>query len=49
VRRLDPTVTTENELRDHEGRLLVPAGVTISPLERLPFTSRLLVFDGTDP
>jgi conjugal transfer pilus assembly protein TraW len=49
VRRLDPTVTTENELRDHNGRLLVPAGVTINPLERLPFASRLLVFDGTDP
>ncbi len=48
VRRLDPTVTTKNELRDHDGRLLVPAGVTINPLERLPFTSRLVVFDGTD-
>jgi conjugal transfer pilus assembly protein TraW len=49
VRRLDPTVTTENELRVHEGRLLAPAGVAINPLERLPFASRLLVFDGTDP
>jgi conjugal transfer pilus assembly protein TraW len=48
VRRLDPTVTTENELRDHDGRLIVPAGATINPLARLPFTSRLLVFDGTD-
>jgi conjugal transfer pilus assembly protein TraW len=48
VRRLDPTVTTEDELRDHNGRLLVPAGITINPLERLPFTSRLVVFDGMD-
>jgi conjugal transfer pilus assembly protein TraW len=48
VRRLDPTVTTKNELRDHGGRLIVPAGVTINPLERLHFASRLLVFDGTD-
>ncbi len=49
VRRLDPTVTTENELRDHDGRLLVPAGAKINPLASLPFASRLLVFDGTDP
>jgi conjugal transfer pilus assembly protein TraW len=48
VRRLDPTVTTENELRDHEGRLIVPAGATINPLEMLPFSSRLVVFDGAD-
>ena len=48
VRRLDPTVTTENELRDHNGRLIVPAGVAINPLEKLSFTSRLVVFDGTD-
>ncbi|NJO38528.1 MAG: hypothetical protein HC871_14120, partial [Rhizobiales bacterium] len=48
VRRLDPTVMTENELRDHDGRLIAPAGVTINPLERLSFTSRLVVFDGTD-
>jgi conjugal transfer pilus assembly protein TraW len=49
VRRLDPTVTTENELRDHEGRLLAPAGARINPLAALPFTSRILIFDGTDP
>jgi conjugal transfer pilus assembly protein TraW len=48
VRRLDPTVTTEDELRDHNGRLLVPAGITINPLERLPYTSRLEVFSGMD-
>ncbi len=48
VRKLDPTVTTKNELRDHDGRLIVSAGVMINPLERLPFTSRLVVFDGTD-
>ncbi len=49
VRRLDPTITTENDLRDHEGRLLTPAGSRINPLATLPFTSRLLIFDGTDP
>ncbi len=49
VRRLDPTVTTENDLRDHEGRVLAPAGTRINPLAALPFTSRLLIFDGTDP
>ena len=49
VRRLDPTVITENDLRDHEGRLLAPAGARINPLAALPFTSRILIFDGTDP
>ena len=49
VRRLDPTVTTENDLRDHEGRLLAPAGTKINPMAALPFTSRVLIFDGTDP
>ena len=48
VRRLDPTVITENDLRDHEGRLLAPSGTRINPLAALPFTSRLLIFDGTD-
>ena len=49
VRRLDPTVTTENDLRDHTGRMIAPAGTRIDPLAALPFTSRLLIFDGTDP
>ena len=48
VRRLDPTVITENDLRDHKGRLLAPSGTRINPLAALPFTSRLLIFDGTD-
>lgn len=48
VRYLDPTVTTDNDLRDHEGRLLAPAGTKINPLAALPFTSRLIIFDGTD-
>ena len=49
IRRLDPTVTTENDLRDHEGRMIAPAGTRINPLAALPFASRLLIFDGTDP
>ena len=49
VRRLDPTVTTENDLRDHEGRLLAPAGTRINPMAALPLTSRVLIFDGADP
>ncbi|MEZ5933199.1 MAG: TrbC family F-type conjugative pilus assembly protein [Alphaproteobacteria bacterium] len=49
VRQLDPTVSTENDLRDHEGRVIAPSGTRINPLTALPFTSRLLIFDGTDP
>ena len=47
-RGLEPLFTTENALRDHQGRLLAPAGARISPLAALPFTSRILIFDGTD-
>ncbi|MDH3661105.1 MAG: TrbC family F-type conjugative pilus assembly protein [Alphaproteobacteria bacterium] len=49
VRRLDPAVTTTNDLRDHEARMIAPVGTRINPLAALPFTSRLLIFDGTDP
>lgn len=29
--------------------MIAPAGTRINPLAALPFTSRLLIFDGTDP
>ncbi|MGI9505774.1 MAG: hypothetical protein ACR2RE_22270, partial [Geminicoccaceae bacterium] len=48
IRYVDPTIETENDLRDHEGRLLAPAGTRINPLAALPFTSRIVIFDGTD-
>lgn len=48
IRYFDPTIETENDLRDHEGRLIAPAGTKINPLAALPFTSRIIIFDGTD-
>jgi conjugal transfer pilus assembly protein TraW len=48
TRAVDPTVTAPRDLRSADGTLLVRAGETLNPLERLPFTQRLVVFDATD-
>jgi len=48
-RRLDPTVITTSDLRAANGNPLVPAGSRVNPLASLPFSGRILVFDGTDP
>lgn len=45
VRSIDPTVTLAVEMRDASGTLLVPAGTSVNPLERMPFTQRVVVFD----
>jgi conjugal transfer pilus assembly protein TraW len=48
-RVIDPTVTANADVRDHEGNLVVAAGTRTNPLDMLPFTQRLVVFDATDP
>jgi conjugal transfer pilus assembly protein TraW len=48
TRAIDPTITAQRELRTADGTLLVRAGETVNPLERLPFTQRLVVFDASD-
>lgn len=45
VRSIDPTVTSTVDMRDASGTLLVPAGTSVNPLERMPFTQRVVVFD----
>ena len=40
---------TSTDLRDHTGRLLLPARSELNPLEQLPLTARILVIDGQDP
>jgi conjugal transfer pilus assembly protein TraW len=49
TRTLDPTITAASDIRLPNGSLLVRAGDTVNPLDRLPFTARLVVFDATDP
>ncbi|WP_172600391.1 hypothetical protein [Sulfurivermis fontis] len=44
----DPSIAIPYDLRDHEGRLIHPAGTVINPLEWRPLTRRLLFFDADD-
>lgn len=46
-RLLDPTVQAKADIRHPDGRLLVRAGETLNPLERMVFSQRLVVFDAT--
>jgi conjugal transfer pilus assembly protein TraW len=48
TREIDPTITAPRDLHSADGTLLVRAGETLNPLDRLPFTLRLVVFDATD-
>ena len=48
TREIDPTITAPRDLRSADGTLLVRAGETLNPLDRLPFTQRLVVFDASD-
>ena len=48
TRWFDPSITVPYDLRDHEGRVIHPAGTTINPLEWRSLTRHLLFFDATD-
>jgi conjugal transfer pilus assembly protein TraW len=48
TREIDPTITAPREVRTADGTLLVRAGERVNPLDRLPFTQRLVVFDASD-
>jgi len=47
-RLIDPSITATGDIRLPDGTLLVRAGDSVNPLERLPFTQRLVVFDAAD-
>ena len=44
----DPTYTQPTAVYDHEGRVIVPAGAKVNPLEYMTMSSRMLFFDGRD-
>lgn len=48
TRWFDPSITVPYDLRDHEGRIIHPAGTTINPLEWRSLTRQILFFDATD-
>ena len=48
-RLIDPSVTAPRDVTAPDGTMVVRAGQHINPLDRLPFTQRLVVFDTTSP
>ena len=48
-RLIDPSVTAPRDVIAPDGTLIVRAGQRVNPLDRLPFTQRLVVFDATSP
>ena len=49
VRYIDPTVMLREDIRLPDGTPVAAAGTRVNPLEHLPFTQRLIVFDARDP
>lgn len=48
-RLIDPTVTYSKPVMTDDGRVVVPAGTKLNPLDLMPFTETLVFFDGRDP
>lgn len=48
TRRIDPSVTVVQDIKDAEGNILTPAGTEINPLDQMPFDIALVIFDGDD-
>lgn len=46
---VDPILTVPYDIKDHEGRLIYPAGTTVNPLDYMTLSKQLLFFDGDDP
>lgn len=43
---VDPSVQVGRPVTDHTGKIVVPAGARVNPLERLPFFRPIIVIDG---
>jgi len=48
TRLIDPTILITADIKDAEGRVIVPEGKKINPLDMRPFTQALVVFDPLD-
>lgn len=49
TRYYDPSVILSQEIRDHEGNVLWPAGTTVNPLDYVTLSQQWLFFNGDDP
>lgn len=43
----DPSVTVKEDIKDHEGNIIVKCGTKYNPLDNCSLNSHLLFFDGT--
>ncbi|WP_295391002.1 TrbC family F-type conjugative pilus assembly protein [uncultured Thiodictyon sp.] len=48
-RTIDPTVTASADVLLPDGTKVIQAGASVNPLDHVPFTHRLIVFDASDP
>jgi conjugal transfer pilus assembly protein TraW len=48
-RLIDPTVTYTQAVKTDEGRIVIPSGAKINPLEVMTLSKSLVFFDGRDP
>ncbi len=46
---VDPSISVPYDIKDHEGRIIHPAGTTVNPLDYMTLSKQLLFFDGDDP
>lgn len=49
VRYYDPSIVLSQDIIDHQGNVLWPAGTTVNPLEYITLSQQWLFFDGDDP
>ena len=49
VRYYDPSTVLSQDIVDHEGNVLWPAGTKVNPLEYIAMSQQWLFFDGDDP
>ena len=48
-RYYDPSIVLSQDIIDHRGKVLWPAGTTVNPLEYVTLSQQWLFFDGDDP
>ncbi len=49
IYHVDPGIVVEEDIRDHEGRLVAAAGTYVNPFDRVKLDRTLLFFSGADP
>jgi conjugal transfer pilus assembly protein TraW len=46
---VDPTICSDRDIRDHEGKIVIPKGKCVNPLETVIHLNALLFFDASNP